>query len=267
MKTLTHFPEPSTCIEMPTNPCVSDLIKGVDNEAIDIPDTTAVCLHASAGLDFRSLVYYSDGYLTSHKEVGNLTRPTCHTYTCLPLEADEKELLDILKSDGKLLFEDDRTRVRIKDYQMITVTDPRLWSKVSRLLCHIKRGKIFAGLGADGFVAEVELVDIKSGYTEMVSLIYLLTENHATYQYLTQLGVGIKHVVGTCEGLSFGCCGMTIFATVCEDLAEGLETVVIPEKGQGRDAIGHLELTGKVSVEKVGHYIGFGHPVFRIQHL
>lgn len=266
MRTLSHrrFPTPSNCLEMPSNPRITDLIKGLDNQPIDIPDTTAVCLHVSAGLDFRSLVYYSDGYLSSHKEVENLTRPTCHIYTCLPVKNEEQGLMDILTSDDKLLFEDDRTRIRIKSHQMITVTDPRLWSNISRRYCHIKRGEVFAGEGADGFVAEVELVDIKSGYTEMVSLIYLLTENHATYHYLTQLGVGIKNIVATCEGLAFGGCGMTIFASVCECLSDKLETVVIPERGQARKAIGELENAGRVSVEGMGHFIGGGSVVFRI---
>lgn len=225
-----------------------------------LPDLSCVAWHASAGTDLRPLVIYSDGYLSNLAEEVGITRPKAHVFTCMGGGAEEK-WLRLLKSDGGVIYDDGRTRIRVKNYQFLRMLEPyrRLLVK-GRPFCDMDREDHFAAMNADGFTAEIEILDPRSGYKENTSLLYLFSENIKTYVFMVSRSlVRTSHLYIPCEGLAMGGCRKSISDVVFAQNPElyGLsgshypETVTLSESSSAAFPIKELIRTGKVKAERL----------------
>ncbi len=183
----------------------------------DLPsDFSSVVWHPSAGKDFTPIVAYSKGYLGGQEALADLTPATLHVMTCLG--GYEEPLMNYLKSEDRVLFEDHQTRVRIASYEMLELKNERLWSRPSRRNYNLGgRETIFSEQDSDGFIARVEILCKKTGYLEEVPVLYLLSENIATYEEFVRSGLfQVRHIKATCEGLAFGGCSRSLIDYICE---------------------------------------------------
>lgn len=187
-------------------------------------DFSSVVWHPSAGHDFSPLVAYARGYLEGKEALSDLTPATLHIMTCLA--ACEEQLMTLLKSEERVLFEDHRTRMRIVDYQMLELRNEGLWRRPSpRHFNHSGRETLFREHSSDGFMAWVEIFCKDTGYREEVPLLYLLGENIATYKEFVRSGLfQIRHIKATCEGLAFGGCRRSLIDYICQN-ERGLDTL------------------------------------------
>lgn len=187
-------------------------------------DLNSVAWHPSAGHDFSPLVAYSKGYLCGKEALSDLTPATLHIMTCLA--CCEEELMEILESEERVLFEDGRTHMRIVNYQMLELKNEDLWRRPSRRNFNLSgREEVFRQQKSDGFIAQVEIRCKETGYCERVPMLYLLGENIATYHTFIQSGLfKVRHIKATCEGLAFGGCSRSLIDFICESQV-GLDTL------------------------------------------
>jgi hypothetical protein len=134
--------------------------------------------------------------------------------------------MNYLKSEDRVLFEDHQTRVRIVNFQMLELKNEYLWSRPSRRNYHLGgRETIFSEQDSDGFIARVEILCKKTGHLEEVPVLYLLSENIATYEEFVRSGLfQVRHIKATCEGLAFGGCSRSLIDYICES-QWGLDTL------------------------------------------
>ena len=195
---------------------MNDMITAPDGSPIDLPDTSRVAWHVSAGMDFRSLVFFTKGYLSSHPNTQGINLPSVHIFTCL--SAHEKQLLTILESDNKELFRDKKTRICIKKYQLLRLHDA-IQSLLTDPYPYSDSGidGVFTELNAHGFLAEVEIQCLQSDYRETVKLIYLFTENIKTLtSFVCMELVNVQNIIALNEGLAFGGCKKSIITHIFE---------------------------------------------------
>jgi hypothetical protein len=177
----------------------------------------------------------------------------------------------VLMSEQGVLYEDERTVVRIKEHQLIKIRKKRLWSGYSKRYCHFDRGETFKQVGSDGFIGLVELTDKKSGYKETTSLVYLLSENISTFELMVRNGMAnVNHIVASCEGLGFGGCGRSIFDYIFNQRnferlrGLNLETVVVPEGRSSHGALDKGVERGMVNLKGIGYYLDRSRHVFGV---
>lgn len=187
-------------------------------------DLSSVVWHPSAGVDFSPIVAYSKGYLGTKEALADLTPATLHVMTCLGM--CEEQLMKRLQSEDRILFEDERTRMRIADYEMLALKNECLWRRPSRRNFNLNgRETLFREQESDGISARVEILCKETRYLERVPVLYLFSENIATYEEFVRSGLfKIRHVKAVCEGLAFGGCSRSLIDYLCES-ERGLDTL------------------------------------------
>lgn len=93
---------------------LGDFFKGDLTQGVE--DFSSVVWHPSAGLDWSPLVFYSPGYLSRKESYQDLTAATFHVMT--NLWGYDEDLLEILESRERVCYEDDRTLVRVAEYDL-----------------------------------------------------------------------------------------------------------------------------------------------------
>lgn len=206
----------------PTEKCLADFFK---SDPGNLPsDFRSVVWHPSAGFDFSPLVVFSRAYVERKETLNDLTPATLHIMTCLGF--CEERLWECLESPEKILFEDDRTLMRIASYDLLELKNAELWQSPSPRHYYLgERERVFRKPDSDGFVAQVEIHCKVSGYCESAPLLYLLSENIATYEHFIQSRLfQVRHIKAVCEGLAFGGCLRSLTDFIGES-GLGLETL------------------------------------------
>lgn len=199
-------------------------------------DFQSVVWHPSAGSDFSPLIVYSRGYLKRKNALTDLTPATLHVMTCMGY--CEEPLLECLDDESKILFEDARTRIEITEYQMLELKIEKLWKSPSPQHFNLsERENLFRERKADGFIAQVKMTSKESGYQESVPLLYLFSENIATYRHFVATGLfKVRHIKAFCEGLACGGCSRSLVTEICESQIglENLESIWLEEGAAAR---------------------------------
>jgi hypothetical protein len=181
---------------------VSELLRLHDATELKLPKFDNVVWHVSAGMDWRPLIFFSGKQMNKWNPEQQLSRPTLHINTCLNGD-EELKLLDLLESDEPV-FDDGLSQIFFETYSYVSLNDSRL-ARSRQGFCDFGRGSIFKEYHADGFLVNIKLVDLRTGYIEHTQLLYLLAENIQTFRrFVTDGEVKVKHLVATCEGLAFG---------------------------------------------------------------
>jgi hypothetical protein len=223
----------------PTKQSLSDFF---NNRPSLLPsDFQSVVWHPSAGSDFSPLIVYSQGYLQRKEALNDLTPATFHVMTCMGV--CEESLLACLDHKDKILFEDDHTRIAITEHQMLELKKKDLWQAPAKRHFNLgKREDFFRERKADGFIAQIELISKEARYQESVPLLYLLSENIATYRHFVKSGLfKVRHIKAVCEGLGFGGCSRSLVSEICESQLglESLESLWLQE-GAAANRLAHL---------------------------
>jgi hypothetical protein len=195
------------------NDCVNS-INDFFKEPLKKPpnDFSSVVWHPSAGMDWRPFVFWSKGYLERKANFSGLTPATLHVMTTMGVY--EEQLMEFLESDDRIAWQDDRTMIRLVEFEYVALVNEDLWRRPSRRHYNLRRRDnedVFRQRGADGFSGLIEIVDKESGYVERIPMLYLLSENIATYEHFVSSGFfRVRHVPAICEGLAFGGCGRSL---------------------------------------------------------
>gem|GEM_PF-2119483 len=182
------------------------------------PNLSSVVWHPSAGRDWRPFVFWSKGYLERKVKFSGLTPATLHVMTTLNCSA--KELMEFLESDERVAWQDERTMIRLVEFEYVALRCEDLWRRPSREHYHFEGRNnecVFRQRGADGFSGVIEVIDKESGHVERIPMLYLLSENIATYEHFVSSGLfQVRHVPATCEGLGFGGCQRSLINYLVE---------------------------------------------------
>lgn len=207
--------------------CLDDFFK----EPLKRPpgDFSSVVWHPSAGMDWSPFVFWSKGYLTTRRSFSNLTPASLHVMTTMGCYEDK--LMEFLESADNIAWQDDRTIIRLTEYEFVSLRREDLWQKPSRR--HFGGGArgekdVFRQKEADGFSGVVEVVDKECGKVERIPMLYLLSENIATYEHFVSSGLfRVRHIKAACEGLAMGGCGRSLLDYLAKTGLgiDGLESV------------------------------------------
>ena len=174
-----------------------------------------VLWYASAGRDFRPLVYTTPSYQARlSARIGEplqLPEPNLFVYTCLDEKYEPWHEDEVLHEDyGTLVKCRSATPVRL-DRQLVP------WAKV--------RGSARFGSDprphgeADGHILDVEVLSLRGMGTFRRNILYLRYENNHSWDALFGSGwrVDLKYVCATREGLGMGGCGKSVLQHIYKE--------------------------------------------------
>lgn len=190
-------------------------------EAEDLPpdlrrlNRPLVLWYASAGNDFRPLVYTTPSYQARlSARIGEplqLPEPNLFVYTCLDEKYEPWHEDAILHEDyGTLVKCRSATPVRV-DRQLVPWANDRGWASFGsdpRL-----HGQ------PDGHILDVEIQSLRGMGTFRRKILYLRYENNHSWDALFGSGwrVNLKYVCATREGLGMGGCGKSVLEHIYEE--------------------------------------------------
>ena len=178
-------------------------------------DRPLVLWYASAGNDFRPLIYTSPVYQTRLSErIGEplqLPEPNLFVYTCLDEEYEPWH-------EDEVRYEDYGTRVTCRSATPVCL---------DRQLVPWANDRRYALLGSDprlhgqsdGYILDVEILSLRGMDTFRRKILYLRYENNHIWNVLFGSGwrVNLKYVCATREGLGMGGCGKSVLQHIYEE--------------------------------------------------
>ena len=190
-------------------------------EAEDLPpelrrlNRPLVLWYASAGDDFRPLVYTTPTYQTRLSErIGEplqLPEPNLFVYTCLDEEYEPWH-------EDEVRYEDYGTRVTCRSTTPVCL---------DRQLVPWANDRRYAPFGSDprlhgqpdGHILDVEILSLRGMGTFRRKILYLRYENNHSWDVLFGSGwrVNLKYVCTTREGLGMGGCGKSVLQHIYEE--------------------------------------------------
>ena len=174
-----------------------------------------VLWYASAGNDFRPLVYTTSAYQARLEEqIGeplNLPEPNLFVYTCLDENYEPWH-------DDEVRYEDYGTRVTCRSSTPVFL---------DRQLVPWANDRRYAPFGSDprlhgqpdGHILDVEILSLRGIGTFRRNILYLRYENNHSWDALFGSGwrVDLKYVCATREGLGMGGCGKSVLQHIYEE--------------------------------------------------
>ena len=165
-----------------------------------------VCWYASAGHDFRPLVFFSEAYRKQHLGHLRIRRPELFIYTCLSGDgAGLKQL-----ATGLTLFEDGRSRITLVQKTPLRIDRSRLSYRIDPDYIYSPEDPL-QELDHDAALLEVKVESLTKGTAETFAVLYLAMENINCFEELLSTGLfNVQYLCTTREGVGMGGCKKSV---------------------------------------------------------
>jgi hypothetical protein len=190
-----------------------------------------ILYYPSAGIDFRSLVYFTNHHLNNLKEQMGIEqkKPNLFLFSCIG--KDVRKLRKSFFTEAKpILFKDKWTTIigrEFKEIDFIPGLEDRI---INPKFVNISPEDRCPAIEPVAFSFEAEVKG--DGYSEIQNVVYIEHENIDTFEkFIIHQKIEVLYLCALREGKGFGSCGKSIIEWVYQDQIknEELHTVFNPQ--------------------------------------